>query len=377
MLSENPIEEVLFMLLGKIKYIDWPSYDFLLSIMRVNCNEMILGAYKDQDFIEQFKPDLEIIDWVNETKRSLPSDIDELLERFFDCETYFGAGTFALIQERNLESPEEFIEALKQTSEKSILGRFLRTGFGSDINEKEDFQFEELIEKLTLDEKEMLLFITESTIFSSVQKANLLELLENPSQTKEDLLYLFEWFLENVFNKIKNDVRKSNQKYLRLLEKNIQEDGTTYLERLNIVSLFDVLETVTTLELSVSPFLGLDQASLMVNKDRYLFILGYDRVEVPFRKKDERLECIDVFDALADRERLAILKELSREPNRPVSLAKKLKISAGDLSNHFEKLKKGRLLESVYDGEHVKYTVKSENIRRLVNESLDKLLDEN
>ncbi len=30
----------------------------------------------------------------------------------------------------------------------------------------------------------MLLFITESAILSSVQKANLLELLENPSQTK-------------------------------------------------------------------------------------------------------------------------------------------------------------------------------------------------
>ena len=45
----------------------------------------------------------------------------------------------------------------------------------------------------------MLLFITESTILSSVQKAkntNLLELLENPSQTKEDLLCLFEWFLK-------------------------------------------------------------------------------------------------------------------------------------------------------------------------------------
>ncbi|WP_258367283.1 MULTISPECIES: helix-turn-helix domain-containing protein [unclassified Mesotoga] len=45
-----------------------------------------------------------------------------------------------------------------------------------------------------------------------------------------------------------------------------------------------------------------------------------------------------------------MLKELSREPNSPVSLAEKLKISAGDLSNHLEKLKKGRLLESVYDG---------------------------
>jgi len=52
------------------------------------------------------------------------------------------------------------------------------------------------------------------------------------------------------------------------------------------------------------------------------------------------LECIDFSDALASKERLAILRELSREPQRPVRLAKKLKISAGDLSNHLEKLKK-------------------------------------
>lgn len=47
-----------------------------MSIMRVNCNEMIVGAQKDQDFVEQFKPDAEIIYWVKvkETKRSLPSD---------------------------------------------------------------------------------------------------------------------------------------------------------------------------------------------------------------------------------------------------------------------------------------------------------------
>ncbi len=101
---------------------------------------------------------------MKETKRSLPSDIKELFERFFDCETYIGAGTFALVQGRKLESTEEFIEALKRTSGKSILGRFLRTGFGSDIEEREDSQFEELIEKLTLDEKGMLPFITESTI---------------------------------------------------------------------------------------------------------------------------------------------------------------------------------------------------------------------
>jgi len=109
-------------------------------------------------------------------------------------------------------------------------------------------------------------------------------------------------------------VRKSNQKYLRLLERHVQEDGTSYLERLNLVSLFDVLETVTTLELSVSPFLRLDQASLMINKDRYLFILGYDRMEVPFREKDERLECIDVFDVWQIEKGLRSLKNLAGNP---------------------------------------------------------------
>ena len=64
---------------------------------------------------------------------------------------------------------------------------------------------------------------------------------------------------ENVFIKIRDDVRKSNRKhrkYLRLLERHVEEDVTSYLESQNVVSLFDVLETVTTLELSVSPFLG-------------------------------------------------------------------------------------------------------------------------
>ncbi len=88
------------------------------------------------------------------------------------------------------------------------------------------------------------------------------------------------------------------------------------------------------------------------------------------------MECIDFSDALASKERLAILRELSREPQRPVRLAKKLKISAGDLSNHLEKLKKRRLLESVYDGEHVKYTVRADEIKRLASDRLDRLLKE-
>lgn len=364
------------MLLERIKYIDWPAYDFLLSLMRVNCNEMIIEAYKEQDFKDQFVPDPELLEWAKETKKILPDDIKELLERFFDCETYFGAGTFSLVQERNLREPEEFIKALKSTSEKSILGRFLRTGFGTDVKSRDSSQFEELVERLTVDEKEMLLFITESTIFSSFQKANLLGFLENPAETKQDLIYLFEWFLENVFNRMRDEVRRSNEKHLKNLEKYIRKGGTSYIEKLNLLSFFDILETVQTIELSVSPFLGLDQAGLMVMKDRYLFILGYDRIEVPFREKDEKLQCIDVFSALAHKERLAILRELSREPHRPVSLAKKLRISAGDLSNHLEKLKKGRLLESVYNGEYVEYTVNAKELKRLVSESLDKLLEE-
>jgi hypothetical protein len=50
---------------------------------------------------------------------------------------------------------------------------------------------------------------------------------------------------ENVFIKIRDDVRKSNRKhrkYLRLLERHVEEDVTSYLESQNVVSLLMFLK---------------------------------------------------------------------------------------------------------------------------------------
>ncbi|HNR78947.1 MAG TPA: ArsR family transcriptional regulator, partial [Mesotoga infera] len=78
------------MFVEKVSFVDSLAYDFLLSLIRLNCNEMIMGSYADQEFVNWFKPDAEITDWVKETGKRLPPDIKELLDRFFNCETYFG-----------------------------------------------------------------------------------------------------------------------------------------------------------------------------------------------------------------------------------------------------------------------------------------------
>mgnify|MGYP000882770629 CR=1 FL=1 len=363
------------MFIEKVKLVDSLAYDFLLSLVRLNCSEMMLRAYDDQEYETWFEPDAEIIDWTKETARRLPADIRELLERFFNCETYFGVATFTLVQEGGLESPEQLIGEIKRTSEKGLLSLFLRTGFGPDIKDRNLPNLEKIVEKITLDEKEMLLFITKSTVFSASQKANLVELFSDPVSTKEDYVYLLEWYLENVFNPLKTKVKSSNSRQQKLLEKYITEDGESYLERLNLISIPDMVEKVDVIELGVSPFLGIDAASIMVDKKRFLFVLGYDRIQTPFRKKDERLQCIDVFEALASKERLEILRVL-HEPYTPIALAKKVKISAGELNNHVEKLKKARLISSFLDGENVKYRADKTSIKAIVEKSLKRLLED-
>ena len=111
------------------------AYDFLLSLVRLNCNEMIISSYADQEFVDWFKPDAEIVDWVKETGKRLPADIKELLDRFFNCETYFGVAMFSVIQELNLKNPEELIVEIKRTPEKYLLSHFLSTGFGPDVKD--------------------------------------------------------------------------------------------------------------------------------------------------------------------------------------------------------------------------------------------------
>ncbi|MDD4478869.1 MAG: winged helix-turn-helix domain-containing protein [Mesotoga sp.] len=364
------------MFVEKVSFVDSLAYDFLLSLVRLNCNEMIISSYADQEFVDWFKPDAEIVDWVKETGKRLPPDIKELLDRFFNCETYFGVAMFSVIQQLNLKNPEELIVEIKRIPEKYLLSHFLRTGFGPDVKDMNLPNLEKIVEKITSDDKEMLMFITESTVFSPSQKANLMELFSDPAKAKEDYLYLLEWYLENVFNSMKIRVNNSNQRQLKLLEKNITENGDDYFQKLEIVTVPDILTKVSRIEIGVSQFLGIDQAHSMGNKERFLFILGYDRIEIPFREKDMRLECIDVFEALSSKERLAILRALQNTSYTPIAMSKRLKIPSGELNNHIEKLKKARLIESFLDGEHLKYTANPQEIKKIVDQSLKRLLEE-
>jgi hypothetical protein len=55
-------------------------------------------------------------------------------------------------------------------------------------------------EKIMNDDKELLLFASSNMSFSTERKAILFEMLSDPSRTKEDFLYLLEWFhKKNVF----------------------------------------------------------------------------------------------------------------------------------------------------------------------------------
>ncbi|HPB64266.1 MAG TPA: winged helix-turn-helix domain-containing protein, partial [Mesotoga sp.] len=76
------------------------------------------------------------------------------------------------------------------------------------------------------------------------------------------------------------------------------------------------------------------------------------------------------------KERLAILRALQNTSYTPIAMSKRLKIPSGELNNHIEKLKKARLIESFLDGEHLKYTANPQEIKKIVDQSLKRLLEE-
>ena len=73
----------------------------------------------------------------------------------------------------------------------------------------------------------------------------------------------------------------------------------TLFQKLEIVTVPDILTKVSRIEIGVSQFLGIDQAIRWATRKISLHS-GYDRIEIPFR---ERIcaWCIDIFEALSSK----------------------------------------------------------------------------
>ncbi|MFO7880950.1 MAG: helix-turn-helix domain-containing protein [Kosmotogaceae bacterium] len=360
---------------NKLKFTSSTAYDLLFSLARINCHELFNKTYTYPKYEGKLHPDNELELWVKEQRQNIPDWIKTLINRFFNCETFFGASSMIYIENNELKSAREFIDFMKKIPSKDILKYFLYSGFGAEMDEKDPTSLDKLVNRLTSDEKETLIFITEKTIHSASEKANLLDFFDDPEQMKEDYISLLEWFYENVFADIEDEVREKNNEKLDELKGRVPMDVKTAVEKLSLSSTEKIKNEAVYL--GVSYYLGIMAASatLQLDKKGYAFVIGYDRMEFLDIEESETESCAEIFEALGHPERIRILRELFKGKTTVTKLAKKLKLTTREVHVHINHLTRSGLVKSELedDMKHSLYCDK-EIIRNKANHALERLL---
>ena len=112
---------------------------------------------------------------------------------------------------------------MKGLPPKQILEYFLYSDYGPELEKDGNITIEEIVDRLTIDEKETFIFIAQRMIHSPSEKANILEFFEGPEKMKEDYIQLLEWYYENIFSSVEEDIRKLNKEKLEELKKRIPD----------------------------------------------------------------------------------------------------------------------------------------------------------
>lgn len=327
----------------RIEYINSSAIEMIASMARVSFREHYIDLYTNQHYTDKFAPDTELDLWSQEVHRNLPEDIQELLDKYFHSETAFGASVMVHILWLDVSSASDFIEKIKKMSPHELMHYFILIGLGPDTEQKSWDATQEIVERMCADEKEALMFITRHTFFSPEQKANLLDMFMDVNKTKDDLIYLFEWYYENVFSQLEQTYMDENKEQLERLKRIIEREGDDYFKKLGFM-LF--MEKASKIYLGVSKSLGLSLANaVFLDKGCQLYILGYDHIMIPFHKIDPKVEAMGFFKCFTNEQTVEIYKMISRGRRSIQSLIRETSQSASEISDHLHVLAKAELID--------------------------------
>ncbi len=362
----------------KIFYEDSIVFEFLLSMARLNCDEMIRGIHKQHPFRGHLKEDKEISKWVSETWPRLPDDIKELMNVFFSCESFFGLSFLPDIVQHEIRSTRDFMKYVSGLSEKEILRHFFNIVYCPELRDRSSLEVDEVIEKLSLDDKETLMFISQSTFYSASEKAKLFDFFTSREKMKEDFTYLLQWYNENVFSEIEEHARKKQREALEQLKENVDKGGMNYLKDMQCyVSQLHYLRA-KEIRLGASAYIGAGKTVFGRKHAEMpaetLIIYGHERLPFPFATRDSMEKVAQTFSPLSNVNTIKVLREVLGQRKLLVDVVRQTKLAIKEVSDHISSLESAKLVRTyIEDGE---YYVEAdiEKVSKIVNNALEKVL---
>lgn len=356
-------------ILDRISFHRSEVYDFLASIFRLHCNEQLSVNNFDDLLAEQAKFNEELQNWVTITKKKIPNDIQDLISKFFDFETFYGICLIPCIGINKIDSILDFIRFVEEMDDVNLFEKFLYSGYGPQSSKID----KELIEKLLKDEKLAMKFINEELSIPSQNKWNLLQFFMNPENMRKEFVYLLNWYYENIYIDEVDRVMKLSEKSLDKIEKKIRKYGYEYL---NLLTFTDYSKDKTSKEIiiTVSYFYDLASFNSMGEEHPDVFMKGYRQPDVIIERKHALLSNVQMFKSLADETRLNIVKLLSKRPWYGHELAKELNLSNSTISYHLGMLVFSDFAKLEKVDNRTYYKLDPENMKRIITEAIDKML---
>lgn len=344
------------------------TYDFLASIYRLTNNEFLVKFYENLSMENEYRPDKRILEWVTETREKLPENIVDRMKVFFDWQIPFGMRYLSLIASGKCESVEAFITYLKTISERDLLRDFLLLGFGPravSVNERE-------INEVIIDEKKFIVFLSKKLALKNEHKAIILEFYSNLSKMKEDLIYLLDWYQENVFKKRIPYIERMIKKDEEDIKCNLKKYGEPYLLKLIENMDYSEADSDRKIVLAVSYYMENSIASVFhpfVKRD--LFFIGYKYVNLALDNLKEQ-GILKVYRALGDIRRLSMLKLISAERLTGYELSKKMNLTGSEVTACFTVLLDAGLIKTYRTENGIYFSADMEEIKRKALDLLEK-----
>lgn len=348
------------------------SYDFLISMRRLHCHDDKEWFSRMSIFEGKLEPNPEISVWINENSSKLTPSIKELFKKFFDHETTFGLTITTELLLNNIDTVDGLIRYIKEKPAKELVKSFLNSGLGPYIKDKGNFSIDQIFDN----EKEMLVFVSDSMLFNSKQKALILEFIEDPEATKEEYIYLLEWYQENIFANISKTAEKRDGEGEKLLAKYLSEYGEDYLWSFCPLDLRDQVDEYNKIIIIPSYFMDLLSGLSVDSKKGVLTVSsGIGLLKFLGEKKDPHFVACMLFYALSDTDCLKILKQTDGREILAGELAKELKLKNHDLTDKLIKLSMSHLIKIITGNDDILISSNIENAKKIIFETVDKIFE--
>lgn len=348
-------------------------YDFVLSIARITNFEYTNDLFRsyDGDLLDKFKHDDKITKWIRKTIKKIPDNMFEIMEKYFNTDISFAVTMIYYIRLFDIQSVEEFLDKLRKTDFIDVLKDNLYTiskGYKVDPDITK-----ERAKEILQNNASMMEFVKKLPI-NSKRKWDYLEICLNQDAAKNELIALFQWYCDEIYQKEIKKIEKICEKYEDELQEKLKKYGNEYLSLLtNIDYSKDNLNRDIVLVISYFSEIGYSAISIKkTNED--LFVLGYRHMEVFVERKHGVLANVHIFKALGDETRQNMIKLLAHKEWYGDELAQEMNLSNSTVSYHLNVL----LLEGFVKVNRVDnrsyYTLNKDNLKKIIEETVEKML---